>query len=105
MGMKIGRARSCVDQFGLGPETEVEFSVVKDSILLRNVRAKPNSAQMKGGCATSSQSLAIRPCERVHLRTSVVDDYLEDIRCHAGVYGITFGEDTFCSLQQDFGHD
>ena len=57
-------------QFGLRPNTEVEFHVSHGSITLRKARKKLNLAKWKGKCA---QSLA-------ELGYSSVDQFIEDVR-------------------------
>ena len=58
------------DRFGIGPETEVEFSVTKDSIVLRKTPGKLELAKWKGRCAKSFRNLGY----------SSVDQFIEDIR-------------------------
>ena len=58
------------DRFGIGPETEVEFSVVDDAIVLRKTPRKLDLARWKGRCARSFKKLGY----------SSVDKFIEDIR-------------------------
>jgi AbrB family looped-hinge helix DNA binding protein len=58
------------DRFGIGPETEVEFSVVDDAIVLRKTPGKLDLARWKGRCARSFKKLGY----------SSVDKFIEDIR-------------------------
>lgn len=58
------------DRFGLRPESEVEFCVVKDSILLKKAPRKLRFRKWKGRCRDSF----------VELRHSSVDKFIEDIR-------------------------
>ena len=58
------------DRFGIGPETEVDFSVVGESIVLRKTPRKLNLAKWKGRCARSFKKLGY----------SSVDKFVEDIR-------------------------
>ena len=58
------------DQFGLGPDTEVEFTVVNDSIILRKAPTRLNLAKWKGRCGASF----------VKLGYSSVDKFIEDVR-------------------------
>jgi AbrB family looped-hinge helix DNA binding protein len=44
------------DQFGLRPETEVEFHVVGGPIVLKKAPKKLNLAKWKGRCGNSSRS-------------------------------------------------
>jgi AbrB family looped-hinge helix DNA binding protein len=57
-------------RFSLGPETEVEFSVVGGSIVLKKSPRKLDLAKWKGHCANSFEKLGY----------SSVDDFIEDIR-------------------------
>ena len=74
--MKIGERgqvtipKEIREQFGLGPETEVEFRVVKGSILLKKAPAKLNLAKWKGRCSGSMAKLGY----------SSVDRFIEDVR-------------------------
>jgi AbrB family looped-hinge helix DNA binding protein len=58
------------DQFGLGPETEIEFRVVNGSIVLKKAPKKLNLAKWKGRCSDASAKLGY----------SSVDQFIEDIR-------------------------
>jgi AbrB family looped-hinge helix DNA binding protein len=58
------------DRFGLEPETEVEFQVVNNSILLRKKPAKLNLARWKARCRKSFKELGYTP----------VDEFIEDVR-------------------------
>ena len=58
------------DRFGLGPETEVEFNVVEDAIVLRK---KPTKLKLKnwiGRCKNSFSKLGYKS----------VDEFIEDVR-------------------------
>lgn len=74
--MKIGERgqvtipKEIREQFGLGPETEVEFRVVAGSIVLKKSPRKLDLAKWKGRCAGSFAKLGY----------SSVDDFIEDIR-------------------------
>jgi AbrB family looped-hinge helix DNA binding protein len=57
-------------QFGIGPETEVEFRVVNGSIVLAKAARKLNLAKWKGRCRRSFATLGF----------SSVDQFLEDVR-------------------------
>ena len=58
------------DQFGLGPETEVEFRVTGGVIVLKKAPKKLDLAKWKGRCAKSFANLGY----------STVDGFIEDIR-------------------------
>jgi AbrB family looped-hinge helix DNA binding protein len=58
------------DRFGIGPETEVEFSVVNGSIVLRKTPRKLDLGKWKGRCARSSKKLGY----------SSVAKFIEDVR-------------------------
>ena len=58
------------EQFGLGPETEVEFRVVDGSIILKKAPKKLNLEKWKGRCSDSFAKLGY----------SSVDKFIEDIR-------------------------
>ena len=58
------------DQFGLGPDSEVEFRVLKGSIVLKKMPKTLNLARWKGRCARSFASL----------RYSSVDMFIDDVR-------------------------
>ena len=58
------------DRFGLGPETEVEFSVVHGSIVLKKAPKKLDLRKWKGRCKQSVADLGYRS----------VDQYIDDVR-------------------------
>ena len=58
------------DQFGLAPETEVEFRVVGGSIVLKKAPKKLNLEKWKGRCANSFAKLGY----------SSVDKFINDVR-------------------------
>ena len=58
------------ERFGIGPDSEVEFHVVKDSIVLQKKGKKLNLAKWKGYCRNSFRELGY--CS--------VDRYIEDVR-------------------------
>lgn len=58
------------EQFGLGPETEVEFHVVAGSITLKKAPRKLNLAKWKGRCGDTFAKLGY----------SSVDRFLDDVR-------------------------
>jgi AbrB family looped-hinge helix DNA binding protein len=58
------------DQFGLTPDTEVEFRVVAGSIVLKKAPRKLNLTKWKGRCGDSLAKLGY----------SSVDKFIEDIR-------------------------
>ena len=58
------------DQFGLRPETEVEFAVVGGSIILKKAPRKLNLAKWKGRCGATFAKLGY----------SSVDKFIEDVR-------------------------
>ncbi len=74
--MKIGERgqvtipKDIRDRFGLGPETEVEFKVVKDSIVLRKAPRKLDLAKWRG---RGRKAFAKMGC-------ASVDEFIEDIR-------------------------
>lgn len=74
--MKIGERgqvtipKDIREQFGLGPETEVEFRVVDGSIVLKKAPKKLNLEKWKGRCSDSFAKLGY----------SSVDKFIEDIR-------------------------
>jgi AbrB family looped-hinge helix DNA binding protein len=76
MGMKIGERgqvtipKDIRDQFGLGPETEVEFRIVDSSIVLRKAPKKLDLAKWKGRCKDSFSKLGY----------SSVDQFIDDSR-------------------------
>ncbi len=73
--MKIGERgqvtipKELRDRFGLGPETEVEFRTVKDSIILRKKPKKLDLKKWKGRCKRSLAELGYS-----------VDQFIEDVR-------------------------
>lgn len=58
------------EQFGLGPETEVEFRVVGGSIVLKKTPKKLNLAKWKGRCGEAFAKLGY----------SSVDKFIDDVR-------------------------
>jgi len=74
--MKIGRRgqvtipKDLRERFGLKPETEVEFQVGNNSILLRKKPGKLSLARWKGRCRKSFKELGY----------SRVDEFIEDVR-------------------------
>ncbi len=74
--MKIGERgqvtipKDIRDQFGLGPETEVEFRVVGGTIVLKKAPRKLNLARWKGRCGKSFAKLGY----------SSVDTFMDDVR-------------------------
>jgi AbrB family looped-hinge helix DNA binding protein len=58
------------DEFGLTPETEVEFSVIKGSIILKKAREKSRFRKWRGRCKESFAELGY----------SSVDRFIEDLR-------------------------
>jgi AbrB family looped-hinge helix DNA binding protein len=58
------------DQFGLGPETEVEFHVTNGAIVLKKAPKKLNLAKWKGRCGGAFARLGY----------TSVDQFIEDIR-------------------------
>jgi len=58
------------ERFGIGPESEVEFAVVKDSIVLKKTPKKLDLGKWKGRCARSFKKLGY----------SSVDKFIEDVR-------------------------
>jgi AbrB family looped-hinge helix DNA binding protein len=58
------------DQFGLGPETEVEFHVMNGAIVLKKAPKKLNLAKWKGRCGGAFARLGY----------TSVDQFIEDIR-------------------------
>ncbi len=74
--MKIGERgqvtipKEIRDQFGLGPQTEVEFQVVRGAIVLRKAPRKLNLSKWKGRCASSFARLGYNS----------VDRFIEDVR-------------------------
>ena len=74
--MKIGERgqvtipKDIRDRFGLGPETEVEFRVLRGSILLRKAPKSLNLRKWKGRCRESFSKLGY----------SSVDRFIDDVR-------------------------
>jgi AbrB family looped-hinge helix DNA binding protein len=74
--MKIGERgqvtipKDLREQFGLTPDTEVEFRVVNGSIVLKKAPKKLNLAKWRGRCGNSFAKLGY----------SSVDQFLEDVR-------------------------
>lgn len=74
--MKIGERgqvtipKDIRDQFGLGPETEVEFRVAGGSIILKKAPRKLDLARWKGLCGDTFAKLGY----------SSVDKFIEDVR-------------------------
>lgn len=62
------------EQFGLGPETEVEFHVIGSSIVLKKAPKKLDLARWKGRAAIPLQSWAIPPSTS-SLKPCAVDDH------------------------------
>jgi antitoxin PrlF len=58
------------DRFGIGPETEVEFRVIENSIVVRKKGRKLNLKKWKGHCKESSADFGY----------ASVDRFIEDIR-------------------------
>jgi AbrB family looped-hinge helix DNA binding protein len=58
------------EQFGIGPDTEVEFHVVNGSILLKKAGKKLNLGKWRGRCANSFTTLGY----------SSVDKFIDDVR-------------------------
>jgi AbrB family looped-hinge helix DNA binding protein len=48
------------EEFGLGPETEVEFHVIRGSIVLKKVPKKLNLSKWKGRCGDTFSGLHLR---------------------------------------------
>ena len=74
--MKIGERgqvtipKDIREQFGLGPETEVEFRIIDGSIVLKKAPKKLNLAKWKGRCGK----------EFAKLGYSSVDKFIDDVR-------------------------
>jgi AbrB family looped-hinge helix DNA binding protein len=74
--MKIGERgqvtipKKIRDQFGLAPETEVEFRIVAGSIVLKKAPKKLNLARWKGRCGEAFAKLGY----------SSVDAFIDDVR-------------------------
>jgi len=58
------------EKFGLTPETEVEFKVVNNSIILCKKPGRLNLARWKGRCGKSFKELGY----------ARVDEFIEDVR-------------------------
>lgn len=58
------------ERFGIGPDAEVEFTVVKNSIVLKKAPKKLDLAKWRGRCGKSFAKLGY----------SSVDKFIEDIR-------------------------
>jgi AbrB family looped-hinge helix DNA binding protein len=58
------------EEFGLGPETEVEFHVIGGSIVLKKARKKLNLSKWKGRCGDTF----------VKLGYTSVDKFIDDVR-------------------------
>ena len=58
------------EQFGLGPETEVEFRVIGGSIVLKKAPKKLNLAKWKGRCGKKFAKLGY----------SSVDQFIDHVR-------------------------
>jgi len=58
------------DEFGLGPETEVEFRVEGGSIILKKAPKRLNLSKWKGRCSK----------QFVKLGYSSVDEFIDDVR-------------------------
>ncbi len=61
------------EQFGLGPETEVEFRILRGSIVLKTPR-KLNLAKWTGRCGDTFAKLGYSSVDN-SLMTCVVDDH------------------------------
>ena len=74
--MKIGERgqvtipKDLREKFGLKPETEVEFQVVNNALLLRKKPGKLNLNRWKGQCSKSFKQLGY----------ARVDKFIEDVR-------------------------
>ena len=74
--MKIGERgqvtipKEIREQFGLGPDVEVDFQVENDTIVLRKAPRKLEIERWKGYCRDTSGDLGY----------SSVDEFMEDIR-------------------------
>ena len=58
------------ERFGIGPETEVEFHIVKGAIVLRKTPKRLNLEKWKGRCRESFRKLGY----------TSVDEYVDDVR-------------------------
>lgn len=76
MNMKVGERgqvtipKDIRERFGIGPETEVQFHVVKGTIVLAKAPQRLDLAKWKGRCSKSFAKLGY----------SSVDEFIEDIR-------------------------
>jgi len=74
--MKIGERgqvtipKDLRQRFGLGPDTEVEFHVVRNTIILQKKPRPLDLQRWKGKCRSSFEELGYRS----------VDGFLEDVR-------------------------
>jgi AbrB family looped-hinge helix DNA binding protein len=74
--MKIGERgqvtipKNIREQFGLGPETDVEFRIVNGSTVLKKATRKLNLGNSRGRCAKSFSELGY----------SSVDKFIDDVR-------------------------
>ena len=74
--MKIGERgqvtipKDIRDQFGLGPDVEVEFHVENESIVLRKAPRRLEIGRWRGRCRDSFSDLGYNS----------VDDFIEDVR-------------------------
>ena len=74
--MKIGERgqvtipKDIRDQFGLAPDTDVEFHVVHGEVVLKRAPKKLNLSKWKGRCRESFAKLGY----------SSVDKFIEDVR-------------------------
>jgi AbrB family looped-hinge helix DNA binding protein len=74
--MKIGERgqvtipKEIRDEFGLGPDTEVDFRVVGGSIVLKKAAKTLNLSKWKGRCGSSFAKLGY----------SSVDKFIDDVR-------------------------
>jgi AbrB family looped-hinge helix DNA binding protein len=58
------------ERFGIGADTEVEFQVLENNIVLKKAPKKLNLAKWKGRCRDSFGELGY----------TSVDEYMEDVR-------------------------
>ncbi len=58
------------DRFGIGPEAEIEFHVVRGTIVLRKKARKLNLKKWKGRCKEGFAELGYKS----------VDEFIEDVR-------------------------
>jgi AbrB family looped-hinge helix DNA binding protein len=58
------------ERFGIGPDTEVEFQILENNIVLKKAPKKLNLAKWKGRCRDSFGELGY----------TSVDEYIEDVR-------------------------